>query len=108
MTITSARTAPVSNIYECPDCGEQTTERRCSDCHLITRRLGPGGHCPHCDEPVLIADTLGSQRICGPAGAVSRPRPPRSETPVLSSGHSLTSCKDTGPVPAKVYLVLGG
>jgi hypothetical protein len=22
------------------------------------RRVGPGGSCPHCDEPVLVADLL--------------------------------------------------
>jgi hypothetical protein len=24
------------------------------------RRLGPGGSCPHCDEPVLLTDLLGT------------------------------------------------
>jgi predicted RNA-binding Zn-ribbon protein involved in translation (DUF1610 family) len=47
-------------IYECPDCGErQAGIRRCEDCNLFMRRLGPGGSCPHCDEPVLISDLLG-------------------------------------------------
>jgi hypothetical protein len=41
-------------IYECPDCGE----RQCEDCNLFMRRDGPGGNCPHCDEPVLVADLL--------------------------------------------------
>ena len=47
-------------VYECPDCGErQAGIRRCEDCNLFMRRLGPGGSCPHCDEPVLISDLLG-------------------------------------------------
>ncbi len=29
-------------------------ERRCPDCNLFTRRLGHGGRCPHCDEPVTL------------------------------------------------------
>jgi hypothetical protein len=42
---------------ECPDCGErQAGVRRCEDCNLFMRRLGPGGNCPHCDEPVLAAE----------------------------------------------------
>jgi predicted RNA-binding Zn-ribbon protein involved in translation (DUF1610 family) len=48
-------------VYECPDCGErQAGARRCEDCNLFMRRLGPGGSCPHCDEPVLVAELLGA------------------------------------------------
>jgi len=43
-------------IYECPECGERQLERRCPDCNLFNRRLGPGGQCPHCDETVTVAD----------------------------------------------------
>ena len=36
-------------VYECRDCGErQAGIRRCEDCNLFMRRLGPGGSCPHC------------------------------------------------------------
>src|SRR5512134_3600439 len=45
-------------LYECPDCGERTTERRCPDCHLFTRRLGPGGHGPSCEELILVTELL--------------------------------------------------
>jgi predicted RNA-binding Zn-ribbon protein involved in translation (DUF1610 family) len=48
-------------VYECPDCGErQAGTRRCQDCNLFMRRVGPGGSCPHCDEPVLVSDLLGT------------------------------------------------
>ena len=43
-------------IYECPECGERQLQRRCPDCNLLTRRLGHGGLCPHCDEPVTLTD----------------------------------------------------
>jgi hypothetical protein len=60
-------------IYECPCCGErQAGTRRCEDCNLFMRRLGPGGNCPHCDEPVLITDLLGT------------PQPPPAHTQRLS------------------------
>jgi transcription initiation factor IIE alpha subunit len=46
-----------SVIYECPECETRyVNERRCPDCQLFTRRIGPGGSCPHCDEPVAQAD----------------------------------------------------
>jgi hypothetical protein len=44
-------------VYRCPEC-----ERRylgvqiCEDCHAFCHRVGAGGLCPACDEPVAIAD----------------------------------------------------
>ena len=44
-------------VYECPACDARYLgEQRCPDCNTFCRRLGPGGPCPHCDEPVTIAD----------------------------------------------------
>lgn len=46
-------------VYQCPDCEQRfLNERRCPDCQLFCRRLGPGGDCPHCDEPVAINDLV--------------------------------------------------
>jgi hypothetical protein len=56
----AARTRrPASTIYECSTCGERLLgEWRCPECNRFCRALGPGGPCPHCDEPVLLADLL--------------------------------------------------
>jgi len=51
-----AASSTTGTVYECSECGEQTLQRRCQDCNLFTRRLGAGGHCPHCDELLLITD----------------------------------------------------
>lgn len=49
--------AALGVIYECPECeARYLGERRCPDCQLFTRRAGPGGYCPHCDEPVTLTD----------------------------------------------------
>jgi hypothetical protein len=46
-------------IYECPSCETRLLgTQRCPDCHVFCRRLGLGGPCPHCDEPILLADIL--------------------------------------------------
>jgi hypothetical protein len=46
-------------VYECPACETRLLgTQRCPDCHVFCRRLGLGGPCPHCDEPVLLADIL--------------------------------------------------
>jgi len=47
-------------LYECPLCGERYLgERRCPDCSRFCRALGLGGTCPHCDQPILVAELLG-------------------------------------------------
>ena len=65
--ITGSALAPdrvARTIYECPDCGERFLgQRRCPDCNRFCRRLGLGGHCPDCEQPILIADLLGKQTL---------------------------------------------
>ena len=47
------RTPRPVTVYECPACEARFLgEQRCPDCHLFCRRVGPGGACPHCDEPL--------------------------------------------------------
>ena len=51
--------APSDTIYACPHCDARYLgEQRCEDCNTWCRRLGPGGPCPNCDEPVAIGDLL--------------------------------------------------
>jgi hypothetical protein len=46
-------------LYECPSCGERYLgRRRCPECNRFCRTLGLGGTCPHCEEPVLLAELL--------------------------------------------------
>lgn len=51
-------------VYECPTCETRFLgEQRCPDCHVFCRRLGPGGSCPHCDEPVTLTALLGLEEV---------------------------------------------
>ena len=51
-------------LYECPTCGERYLgEQRCSDCQRFCRRVGLGGACPHCDQPILVAELLGEEEV---------------------------------------------
>lgn len=46
-------------VYECDDCGTRILgEQRC-DCGKFMRRLGTGGLCPCCGEPIIVEDLLG-------------------------------------------------
>ena len=59
LTIPPVRPRRDYTIYECPDCGERLHSRqRCEQCGSFTRRVGIGGPCPHCDQPVALSDLL--------------------------------------------------
>jgi hypothetical protein len=60
-----ARQALVAHtVYECPSCEARLLgEQRCPDCHVFCRRLGLGGPCPHCDEPVTLAELLHLEEV---------------------------------------------
>ena len=50
------RPKPVT-VYECEACGTRSIGiQRCDDCGSFTRRVGIGGTCPHCYEPVVLTE----------------------------------------------------
>ncbi len=60
ITPSAARSPRPATVYECPTCEARSLgEQRCPDCGIFCRRVGPGGLCPHCDEPVAVSDLLG-------------------------------------------------
>ncbi len=60
-TVPLARRTPrPATIYACPACDTRYLgEQRCADCNVFCRRVGPGGPCPHCSDPVAVSDLLG-------------------------------------------------
>ena len=56
------RSARSATVYECPSCGTRYLgQQRCPDCQIFCRRVGPGGLCPHCDEPVAVSDLVADE-----------------------------------------------
>ena len=56
------RSARSATVYECPSCGVRYLgQQLCSDCQRFCRRVGPGGRCPHCDEPVALGDLVADE-----------------------------------------------
>jgi len=44
-------------VYECEACGTRAVgAQHCEGCGSFMRRVGLGGSCPHCDEPVSVTD----------------------------------------------------
>lgn len=57
-------------VYQCVSCGQRYLGQwRCPDCNLMCRRLGLGGYCPDCDQPVAVADLIGIEPSGGAAPA---------------------------------------
>src|SRR5207247_4796976 len=51
--------AKASTVYECDTCANRYLgTQRCEDCNTFARKVGPGGCCPYCDEPVALADIV--------------------------------------------------
>ena len=58
---TPTRRVPMT-VYECGGCGVRAVgEQRCPDCSTFMRRVGLGGPCPGCDEPVTVAELIGQE-----------------------------------------------
>ena len=47
-------------VYECPDCETRLLGVQRCDCGAFMRRLGPGGNCPCCSEPITFDELLDS------------------------------------------------
>ncbi len=46
-------------VYECDTCGHRALgEQRCDDCGTFMRRVGLGGTCPGCDQPISASELL--------------------------------------------------
>jgi len=56
------------SVYERPDRGQRLVgEQSCADCGTFARRVGIGGSCPHCEQPVALADLLDHEITIVPA-----------------------------------------
>jgi len=54
-----AHTPRPTTVYQCPECDSRYLgDQYCSECGRFCRRVGAGGLCPTCDEPVAISDLL--------------------------------------------------
>jgi ribosomal protein L24E len=72
-------------VYQCPECDNRYLgDQYCRDCGRFCQRVGVGGPCPSCDEPVAVSDLLPEYAEPGhhPRGKGGRaPSPPDPLTP---------------------------
>ena len=61
--------AKSDTVYQCPMCDARLIgEQYCEECHSFARRLGPGGNCPCCDEPISITELLQPEQFAARKG----------------------------------------
>jgi hypothetical protein len=56
--VTPTKVPRFDTVYECSCGARYLGEQRCPECNIWCRRLGPGGSCPNCDEPVALQDIV--------------------------------------------------
>jgi hypothetical protein len=80
-----AHTPRQTTVYQCPACESRYLgEQYCSECGRFCRRVGAGGLCPACEEPIAVTDLLpeyaeSSHHPWGTGGRA--PSPPNPLTP---------------------------
>jgi hypothetical protein len=76
-----------STVYQCPECDNRYLgEQYCSDCARFCRRVGAGGLCPACEEPVAIID-----RVPEATESTTHPHADRTRVPsAVATRFSLT------------------
>ena len=58
---TSQPRRPIT-VYECDTCGARSLgQQHCPDCATFMRKIGIGGHCPCCDEPITVGELVGQE-----------------------------------------------
>jgi hypothetical protein len=53
VTVPKSRPRRPITVYECDGCGARALgQQRCDTCSTFMRKIGVGGECPHCGEPL--------------------------------------------------------
>jgi hypothetical protein len=59
ITLPPARPRRPITVYQCDSCGTRAVgQQRCDECGTFMHKIGLGGPCPHCDEPVAVTELL--------------------------------------------------
>jgi len=62
LTVPKAQPRRPITVYECDSCGDRAlAEQHCPTCNTWMRRVGLGGSCPECDQPVTVNELLGQE-----------------------------------------------
>jgi hypothetical protein len=84
-------------VYECGSCGARAVgDQRCDDCGTWMGRVGPGGRCPNCDDPVAVSDLLDTGAMSAPVPQTNREtltKPPRRPTVSVPAGRPDTTTR---------------
>lgn len=78
-------------VYECASCGTRALgDQRCETCGAFMGRVGLGGLCRECGEPVAVTDLL-DERTVSSVQTAAPPAPATPRRPSAGAGPSATS-----------------
>ena len=64
VVVPAARPRGPITVYECDGCGGRALgDQRCEQCGTFMRRVGIGGCCPSCDEPIALSELVDQEVI---------------------------------------------
>jgi hypothetical protein len=64
VTMPKAQPRQPITVYECDSCGARAVgDQRCETCGTFRRRVGIGGCCPSCDDPVAVVELIGEEVV---------------------------------------------
>jgi hypothetical protein len=64
LTVPPAQPRRPITVYECDSCGQRALgEQRCPDCRTFMRKVGLGGECPNCSDPIAVIELLDQEVI---------------------------------------------
>lgn len=56
------RSAKEGTVYECSDCGARLLGEQHCECGQFMSKVGSGGLCPDCSEPITVDELLAGSR----------------------------------------------
>lgn len=63
VTVPKAQPRRPITVYECDNCGTRALGNQHCECGTFMRRVGIGGCCPSCDDPVAVVELIGEEVI---------------------------------------------
>jgi hypothetical protein len=63
LTIPKTQPRRPITVYECDSCGTRALGSQRCECGTFMRRVGIGGCCPNCDDPIAVIELTGEEVV---------------------------------------------
>ena len=63
LTIPKTQPRRPITVYECDNCNTRALGNQRCECGTFMRRVGIGGCCPNCDDPIAVVELIGEEVV---------------------------------------------